>query len=61
MDEAHKSLQDAPVMTHAHLVSPGKFAPRAKSKAQSSDGEGLGNNGDDGPGNEDVDGGDGDE
>ena len=57
MDEAHKSLQDAPVMTHVHIVSPGKFAP----KAQSSDGEGLGNDGDDGLGNEDDEGGDDDE
>lgn len=61
MDEAHKNLQDAPVMTHLHIVSPGKFAPRPKSKAQSSDGEGLGNDVDDGPGNEDDEGGDDDE
>ena len=57
MDEAHKSLQDAPVMTHAHLVSSGKFAPRPKSKAQSSDGEGLGNDGNNGPGDDNDDGG----
>lgn len=50
MDEAHKNLQE-----------PGKFAPRPKSKAQSSDGEGLGNDVDDGPGNEDDEGGDYDE
>ena len=46
----------------AHLSSPGKFAPRLKSKAQSSDAEGLGNEGDDdqeGPG-DDVDDGDDD-
>ena len=50
-----------PVM-FAHLSSPGKFAPRPKSKAQSSDAEGLGNEGDDdqeGPG-DDVDDGDDD-
>ena len=51
---------DVPV-THVHLASPGKFAPRAKSKAQSSAAEGLGNEGDDdekGPGDDDDDGGD---
>ena len=45
-----------------HLSSPGKFAPRPKSKAQSSDAEGLGNEGDDDqerPG-DDVDDGDDD-
>ena len=48
-------------MTHAHLASPGKFAPRPKSKAQSSDEEGLGNDCDDGPGNVDDEGGDDEE
>ena len=49
-------------MTHAPLTSPGKFAPRPKSKAQSSDGGGLGDEGggdNDGPGDDDDgDGGD---
>lgn len=61
MDEAHEGLQDVSFVTHAHLVSPGKLAPRLKSKARSSDGERLGNEGDDGPGNKDYDGGDDDE
>ena len=48
----------------AHLSSPGKFAPRPKSKAvtrKGSDAEGLGNEGDDdqeGPGDDVDDGGD---
>ena len=42
-------------MTHALLTSPGKFAPRPKSEAQSSDGGGLGDEGgdNDGPGDDD--------
>ena len=46
------------------LASPGKFAPRSKSKVQSSDGEGLGNEGDgdnEGPGDDEDDGDDGDD
>lgn len=46
------------------LASPGKFAPRPKSKAQSSDGEELGNEGDgdnEGPGDDEDDGDDGNE
>ncbi|KAJ7377850.1 hypothetical protein OS493_026420 [Desmophyllum pertusum] len=55
VDEARKYSQDVHSVTHAPLASPGKLAPRPKSTAQSSDGEGLGNEGDDdndGPGDD---------